>query len=182
MKKRHYCCRSRLFEGWYCASPPWCFQAKRLKRRLPCFQSLFLFFQWTSSVPPAELLSIHATTPLPFAKMRQSRCSQRAGKISGFTSLSKLVKLLFCFVFSCYGWVIVSIFFSLLFPLCCHFYTEDEAIFDRTGWKLVPDFGFPILERRGVYTFVRLAWFRVNGTPEYTNFQPVENSSGTVWM
>ena len=43
--------------------------------------------------------------------------------------------------------------------------------FDRTGQKFDLDFSVQIFERLGVQIFVRLAWFRVNGTPYRNNFR-----------
>ena len=46
-------------------------------------------------------------------------------------------------------------------------------ILDSTGQKFVLDFSDQIFERLGVHIFVRLACFRMNETPNRTNFRPV---------
>ena len=46
-------------------------------------------------------------------------------------------------------------------------------IFDRTGQKFDLDFSVQIFERLAVQIFLRLALFRVNGTPNRTYFRAV---------
>ena len=53
-------------------------------------------------------------------------------------------------------------------PRCPHLAVQ---IFNRTGQKFDLDFSVQIFERLSVQIFVRLAWFRVNGTPYRNNFR-----------
>ena len=65
----------------------------------------------------------------------------------------------------------------LFFQLRNHAYMQPRCpqlaiqIFDHTGQKFDLDFSVQIFERLGVQIFVRLAWFRVNGTPYRNNFR-----------
>ena len=66
---------------------------------------------------------------------------------------------------------------SLFFQLRNHAYMQPRCphlavqIFDRTGQKFDLDVSVQMFERLGVQIFVRLAWFRMNGTPYRNNFR-----------